>query len=126
MSEEATVKVAVRVTRNPGRSKEARYTAAYGDWPRDISADGATAAEAKANLAAAVNTALRTILDGKPTFARDDQGGMWAAVPAYDGGSNWWRVTDEEARRNTSSSRPTSEAFASCTGMTVIPKARWS
>ena len=111
----------VTVTRNPGRCKAARYTAAYGEWPRDIEAEGATAAEAKANLTAKLVTALQTIREAKPTFARADDEAMWAAVPAFDGGATHWRITDESAWGGTSSSAPASEAFATCVGMTVIP-----
>ena len=119
MGEDTSVRLGVTVIKNPGR--KAGYQATYGEYPADIWADGATAAEAKANLTAKLATALQTITEAQPTFARDDSGGMWAAVPAWDGGSNWYRITDEGVRRNSSSSHPTAEAFTTCVGMTVVP-----
>jgi hypothetical protein len=122
MTEDTSVKLAVTVNRNPGRCKAARYTATYGDWPYDIEAEGPTATEAKANLTAKLATALRTITEAKPTFARDDDGSaMWVAVPAWDGGATHWRVTDRDAWGGTSTSQPAADAFTSCVGMTVIP-----
>ena len=118
MSTEANVKLTVDVTKNRGRKG---YTATYGEYPRDIWSEGATAAEAKANLAAALVTALDTIMTAKPSFARADDGAMWAAVPAYDGGSRHYRITDVDAWGGTSSSGAAAEAFGSCVGMTVIP-----
>ncbi len=119
MTEDASVKLPVTVTKNPGR--KAGYTAAYGRYPYDIEARGATAAEARANLTAALATAVKTAIEARPAFARDDDGALWVAVPAADGGSRWWRVTADSARHNTSSSSPTAEAFGTCTGMTIIP-----
>ena len=119
MSEDTSVKLGVTVTKNPGR--KAGYQATYGEYPADIWADGATAAEAKANLAAKLVTALQTIREAKPRFARADDGAMWAAVPAFDGGATHWRITDESAWGGTSSSAPAGEAFATCVGMTVVP-----
>ena len=116
--EDTSVKLAVTVIKNPGR--KSGYQATYGEYPYDIWADGSTAAEAKARLTAKLATALQTITAAKPTFARADDGALWAAVPAFDGGCCEWRIT-EDARGSTSSSRPASEAFATCVGMTVIP-----
>lgn len=118
MSEQATVKLDVTVTKNPGRGSG--YSATYGSYPRDIWAEGATAAEAKANLTAKMVTALTAIIEAKPSFARADDGAMWAAVPQYDGGSRHYRITSD-AWGGTSSSGPASEAFTTCVGMTVIP-----
>ena len=119
MSEDTSVKLGVTVIKNPGR--KAGYQATYGAYPADIWADGATAAEAKANLTVKLVTALQTIREAKPTFARADDGAMWAAVPAFDGGATHWRITDTSAWGGTSSSQPAPEAFATCVGMTVIP-----
>ena len=96
------------------------YTATYGAWPYDIDAYGATETAAKANLAAKLATAVTTMIKARPTFARDDDGAMWAAVPAYDGGSRWYRVTSDVYGAS-STSQPTAEAFSNCVGMTVIP-----
>ena len=121
MSEDTSVKLAVTVHRNHGQwSRDERYIATYGQYPYDIEARGATVTEAKANLTARLVTALQTIREAKPTFARADDGAMWAAVPAYDGGATHWRITDD-AWGGTSTNQPTSEAFTSCVGMTVIP-----
>ena len=120
--EETSVKLAVTVYRNRGEwSKDERYIATYGQYPRDIEARGATVTEAKANLTAKLATALQTIREAKPTFARADDGAMWAAVPDYDGGATHWRITDADAWGGTSTNQPASEAFATCVGMTVIP-----
>jgi predicted RNase H-like HicB family nuclease len=119
MSEEASVRIPVTVTKNPGR--KAGYTASYGQYPHDIEARGATAAEARANLTAALATALTTIRDAEPSFARDDDGTFMVAVPAADGGSHWWRVGSEKARRNAMSSHPAAEAFTGIYHFTVIP-----
>jgi hypothetical protein len=119
MTETANVKLAVTVTKNAGR--KSGYTATYGEYPRDIWAEGATAAEARANLTAALVAAIDTITTAKPSFARADDGAMWVAVPQYDGGSRHYRVTDVDAWGGTSSSGAASEAFATCVGMTVIP-----
>jgi hypothetical protein len=119
MSTEATVQLPVTVTKNPGR--KAGYTAAYGRYPYDIEVRGATAAEARANLTAALATAVKTVIEARPAFARDADGALWVAVPAADGGSRWWRVTADSARHNTSSGSPAAEAFGGCTGMTIIP-----
>ena len=121
MSEDTSVKLGVTVSRNPGRCKAARYTATYGEWPRDIEAEGATAAEAKANLTAKLVTALQTIREARPTFAFADDGAMWAAIPAFDGGATHWRITDVDAWGGTSTSQPAGEAFTTCVGMTVVP-----
>ena len=119
MSEETSVKLPVTVTKNPGR--KSGYTATYGQYPHDIWADGATAAEARANLTARLVTALTTAIEAKPSFAReDDGGGWWAAVPTWDGGSRHYRITDT-AWGGTSSSHPAADAFGGCVGMTVIP-----
>ena len=119
MTEGTSVKLPVTVTKKPGR--KAGYTASYGEYPHDIEADGATAAEAKANLADELALALATIVEDKPAFARGSDGALWAAVPAADGGSRWWRVTDVAARCNTMSCTPTADAFTGCAGMTIIP-----
>ena len=117
--QEASVRLPVTVTKNHGR--KSGYMATYGDYPRDIWAEGTTAAEARANLTAKLVTAITTITTGEATFARDDDGAMWAAVPMYDGGSRHYRVTDDHAWGGVSSSQPAAEAFASCYHMTVIP-----
>lgn len=119
MSTDANIKLAVTVTKNSGRGSG--YTATYGDYPRDIWAEGATAAEARANLAAALVTALTTITTARPSFARADDGALWVAVPQYDAGSRHYRVTDVDAWGGTSSSGAAADAFATCVGMTVIP-----
>jgi hypothetical protein len=119
MTEDASVKLPVTVTKNPGRN--AGYTAAYGQYPHDIEARGATAAEARANLAGALATAVKTVIEARPAFARDADGALWVAVPAADGGSRWWRVTADAARYNASSSSPAAEAFGGCVGMTIVP-----
>jgi len=119
MSTDMSIKLAVTVTKNSGRGSG--YSATYGDYPNDIWAEGATAAEARANLAAKITTALTTIIDAKPSFARADDGAMWVAVPQHDGGSRHYRVTDVDAWGGTSSSGPAAEAFGTCVGMTVIP-----
>jgi hypothetical protein len=119
VTEDASVKLPVTVTKNPGR--KVGYTAAHGRYPHDIEAHGATAAEARANLTAALATAIKTMTEARPAFARDVDGALWVAVPAPDGGSRWWRVTADTARHNTSSSSPTAEAFDGCVGMPIIP-----
>ncbi len=119
-TEDASVKLQVTVTRNPGSHKSRRYTASYGEWPRAIEAEGATAAEAKDRLTGILATALGAIMTGQPSFARDDDGSLMVAVPSFNGGSHHWRVNGE-ARLNTFDSRPPGEAFASCHHMTVIP-----
>jgi len=122
MSEEASVKLAVTVTKNPGRAMG--YTATYGRYPYDIDAYGATETAAKANLAAKLATAITTMIEAKPRFARGDSDDMWAAVPAADGGSTWYRITSDGARLNSYTSHPAAEAFEAfdtCVGMTVIP-----
>jgi hypothetical protein len=121
VTEDTSVKLAVTVTRNAGRNKSARYTATYGEWPHSIAAEGATAAEAKASLTAAVMTAVGAILRPEPQFARADDGAVHVAIPDHDGGSRWYRVTDDRATLTTYASCPTTEAFAACVGMTVIP-----
>ena len=116
----ASVRLDVTVTRNPGSHKSRRYTASYGEWPRAIEAEGATPAEAKDRLTGILVTALDAIMNGRPAFARDDDGSLMVAVPSFSGGSNHWRVNGE-ARLNTFDSRPPSEAFTSCYHMTPIP-----
>ena len=113
------VRVPVTVTKRPGR--KSGYLAEYGMYPHGLERSGATAAEAKTALAEAIATAVDSH-EQKPTFARDDDGALWVAVPAANGGSNWYRVTGDRARYNASSSSPTASAFASCVGMTVIPQ----
>lgn len=119
MDPNANVRLEVTVTKNAGRGSG--YSATYGEYPRDIWAEGATAAEARANLTAKLITALTTIVAAKPSFARADDGAMWVAVPQHDGGSRHYRVTDVDAWGGTSSSGAAAEAFATCVGMTVIP-----
>jgi phage terminase large subunit-like protein len=119
MITDTTIKLPVTVMKNPGR--KSGYTATYGQYPGDIRAEGVTAAEARSNLTAMLVTAVATITEAKPRFARDDSGAVWAAVPAFDGGSRWWRVTGECARENTWTDTPASESFTSCVGMTVMP-----
>ena len=121
MSEEASVKLGVTVARNNGRDKSARYTATYGEWPHTIETEGSTPAEAKSRLTAALAAAVDAILRPEPRFARADDGALHVAIPDFDGGSRWYRVTDEKARLTTMSSHPTGEAFTTCVGMTVIP-----
>jgi hypothetical protein len=117
---DAQIKLGVTVTKNPGR--RSGYTATWGDYPGDISAEGATQLEARANLTAKIEIALVTITEARPRFARDDDnGGLWVAVPAADGGSRWWRVTDDGARETTSTSQPAAAAFDDCLGMTIVP-----
>lgn len=118
MSEDTYVRIPVTVTKRPGR--KSGYTAEYGTYPRSIECTAPTAAEAKAALAAAIATAVRSY-EQTPSFARDEDGALWAAVPASDGGSTWYRVTGEKVRLNTMRSAPTAEAFTSCVGFTVIP-----
>jgi hypothetical protein len=115
----SSVKLPVTVTRNPGRG--AGYTATYGTYPRDIEARGATAAEAKASLTAVLARTLMAVTGDEPSFARDVDGALWVAVPWVDGGSRWWRVTGDRAKRNSSSSSPAGGAFDSCVGMTILP-----
>ena len=119
MPEDTFVRVPVTVTKRPGR--KSGYLAEYGMYPHGLERSGATAAEAKTALAEAIATAVDSH-EQKPTFARDDDGALWVAVPAANGGSNWYRVTGDRARYNASSSSPTASAFASCVGMTVIPQ----
>ena len=119
MSTDTNVRLAVTVTKNSGR--KSGYTATYGDYPRDIWAEGTTAAEARANLTAKIVTAIDTIKTAEATFARADDGALWAAMPMYDGGSRHYRVTDDSAWGGVSSSGPASDAFDRCVGMTVIP-----
>jgi predicted RNase H-like HicB family nuclease len=121
MSDEASVRIPVTVTRNPGSHKSRRYTASYGEWPRAIEAEGASAAEAKERLTGILATALDAIMNGTPRFARDDDGAFMVAVPSFSGGSVHWRVRDDVATLNTFDSRPASEAFSGCYHMTVIP-----
>ena len=121
MTEETNVKLPVTVTRNPGSSKSRRYTATYGPWQSPIEAEGSTAAEAKANLTAALVTALQAIRENRPKFARDDNGDLMVAVASYSGGSDHWRVNGS-ARLNTFHSGPPAEAFDNCWHMTVIPE----
>jgi predicted RNase H-like HicB family nuclease len=116
---ETTVRLPVTVEKRPGR--EAGYVATYGTYPREIEAGGATAAEARDNLTAALAVAIDTLRQARPQFARADDGALHVAVPDYDGGSRWYRVTDDKARLTTSSCHPTAEAFTTCVGMTVIP-----
>jgi hypothetical protein len=118
MGAEATVRLPVTVAKRRGRGSG--YVATFGVYPHDIEATGGTAAEARANLTAALVTAVETILTAVPRFGRDDDGAFLAAVPTADGGSRHWRVTDT-ARGGTSSSRPASEAFEDCYHQTVIP-----
>jgi hypothetical protein len=115
---DATIRLPVSVTKNPGR--RSGWTAAYGQYP-PIQARGATAAEARAALADALAVALDAITRNSPSFHRDDQGGLWVAVPAADGGSHSWRVTDEGARQTGSSNSPPAEAHARAVGMTPVP-----
>ena len=42
---------------------------------------------------------------------RADDGALQVAIPDHDGGSKWYRVTDDKARLTTYASCPTSEAF---------------
>ena len=119
MSEDTNVKLPVTVTKNPGRMSG--YTATYGEWPHSISVEGATALAAKTRLTGAVAAAVDAILRPEPKFARADDGALHVAIPDHDGGSRWYRVTDGRATLTTFSSHPTSEAFDSCVGMTVIP-----
>src|SRR5512146_146354 len=119
---DATVRLPITVTKNTGAHKSRRFTATYGDYPRSIEAEGATAAEAKDRLTAMLATAITAIRDGKPRFARDDDGAIWAAVPNAYGGSVHWRVTDKDAWGGSWDSRPASEAFGDCYHMTVIPE----
>jgi hypothetical protein len=118
MTEDTSLRLPVTVTKNPGR--KSGYHAEFGSYPHDISRDGATAAEAKASLLAAIVTAVNSH-EQKPSFARDDDGAVWAAIPAADGGSRWFRVTNDTARQTGSASSPAADAFSSCVGMTVIP-----
>jgi hypothetical protein len=117
---DASVKFPVTVTKNIGAHKSRRFTASYGEWPRSIEAEGPTAAEAKDRLTGLLVTALDAIMNHKPSFARDDNGDLMVAVPAFSGGSDHWRVNGE-ANRGTFSSRPAAEAFTDCYHMTVIP-----
>ena len=121
MTGETSVKLPVTVTRNKGRDKSARYTATYGPWQSPIEAEGATLAEAKASLVALLVTAIDGIRRPEPQFARDDLGATYVAIADIDGGSRWYRVTQDRATLTTYSSQPTSEAFTSCVGMTVVP-----
>jgi hypothetical protein len=118
---DAQIKLGITVTRNAGRKTAHKYTATYGAYPHDIWADGATALEARANLTAKIAVALATITEAKPRFARDEDGALWVAVPAHDGGSRWWRVTNDSACQNTSTCQPAAEAFSQCVGMSIIP-----
>jgi hypothetical protein len=120
---DAQVKLGITVTRNAGSKTAHKYTATWGTYPYDIWADGATATEARANLTVKIGAALETFTTAKPRFARDDDGALWVAVPAHDGGSRWWRVTNDSARQNASTSQPAGEAFSQCVGMTIIPNA---
>ena len=116
----ATIHLPVHVAKNPGRGTG--WTASYGEYPHHLWAEGATAAAARANLTAKVAVALTTITGDEPAFARDDDnGGLWVAVPAADGGSRWWRVTGDGARQTGSTDTPAAQAFAGCTGMTIVP-----
>ena len=119
MSDDTFVRILVAVTKNPGR--KSGYTARYGDWPRSIEASGPTAAEARSNLTAALIMAVSTAIQPEPRFAQADDGALHVAIPDHDGGSRWYRVTEGRARLTTYSSHPTSEAFSSCVGMTVMP-----
>ena len=121
MSEDTTIRMPVTVTRNNGSDKSRRYTATYGPWQHPIEAEGSTPTEAKANLTALLAAALHAVRADEPRFARDDNGAVHVAVPDYDGGSRWYRVTDEKATLTTFSRHATSEAFTTCVGMTVIP-----
>jgi hypothetical protein len=116
---DAQIKLPVTVTKNPGR--RSGYTAAYG---HRYYASGATQAEARDNLTAALAVALDTIATAQPRFAREDDavagGALWAAIPAADGGSRWWRIA-ADAWGGTSDSRPAAEAFDGCVGMTIVP-----
>lgn len=119
MTEDTIVRLPVTVTKNPGR--KSGYTATYGPWQSPIEAQGTTAAEAKASLTAALVTAIDAISRPEARFASADDGALHVAVPAIDGGSTWYRVTDGRVTLTTYSSHPTSEAFDTCVGMTVIP-----
>ena len=121
MTEETSVKLQVTVTRNAGSHKSRRYTASYGEWPRAIEAEGATAAEAKERLTGILAGALGAIMNDRPAFARDDNGDLMVSVPSFNGGSCHWRVNGK-ATLSTFDSRPASEAFADCHHMTVIPE----
>lgn len=115
-----TIRLDASMSKNPGRN--AGWTATWGGGRPNITGQGATQAEARAALAAAIDTALLAILDGQPAFARDDDnGGVWVAVPAFDGGSHLWRVTDEDARQCGSGCHPPAEAFTRSAGMTIVP-----
>jgi hypothetical protein len=116
--EDTTVRIPVTVTKLPGR--KAGWLAEYGRYPYGIETREATAGEAKAALAAAIMTAA-SVHQQRPRFARDDDGAVWAAIPAADGGSTWYRITNDTARLNTMASAPAADAFTSCVGMTVIP-----
>lgn len=120
----ANVKLDVTVTHNRGAHKSRRYTATYGDFLRGFEAEGSTAAEAKAALTVMLVTALDVARNGKPAFARDDNGDLMVAVPAPDGGSQHWRVNGD-AKYSASDSRPPAEAFTSCYHMTPIPERRF-
>jgi len=121
MTEEATVRLGVTVQRNEGSHRSRRYTAYFGSYPRSIEAEGSTAAEAKERLTAMLVTAITAIRDGKPRFARDDDGSVMVAVPNAYGGSVHWRV-NETAWGGTWDSRPPAEAFGDCYHMTLIPE----
>lgn len=116
----ASVRLDVTVTLNRGAHKSRRYTASYGTWPRTLEAEGSTAAEAKDRLTGILVTALDAIMNHEPKFARDDNGDLMVAVPAFNGGSHHWRVNGA-ARLNTYHSEPSGQAFDNCWHMTVIP-----
>ncbi len=117
-TDQQTVRLSVTVEKRHGRGSG--YVARFGTYPHDIEVTGATIAEAKANLATALVTAINTILTAEPRFGRDDDGAFLAAVPTADGGSRHWRITDT-AWGGTVSSVPASEAFGDCYHQTVIP-----
>jgi len=123
---ETTARIPITVKHCPAvrgfrHSMPARWVATYGSYPHDIEATGKTEAEAKANLTAALLTALEVITTHEPVFGRDDDGALLAAVPAADGGSRHWRITDT-AWCGTVTSSPAAEAFADCYHQTVIPR----
>ncbi len=116
--ENNSIKFPITVTKNLGR--KSGYTASYGPWQSTYEAHGETAAEAKENLTGALVLALHTIRTAEPQFAAGDDDALHVAVPAFDGGSTWYRVTDR-ATLTTYSINPADHAFNECVGMTIIP-----
>lgn len=123
---DTTARLPIQVRHRPAtrgymNRQPACWVATYGSYPHDIEATGSTEAEAKANLTAALATALDVILTHEPKFGYDDDGTLLAAIPAADGGSRHWRIKDT-ARACTITSSPASEAFDNCYHQTAIPK----